>query len=71
MISMSALRNTASKASTNLVSRSRIRNRRVSILAPRSMARLRLCWVTQVLVGRAVTAAMCSLRVWCSTKIST
>ncbi len=43
MISMSAAWNTASKPARNLVSRSRINNRSVSILVPRSMVRLRAC----------------------------
>ena len=47
MIRMSAPTKTASNAAVNLLSRSRIRNRNRSAPSPRSMNRLRACWVTQ------------------------
>lgn len=36
---------------------------------PRSVARLRACWVAQAAVGCAVMPATCRRRVWCSRKI--
>ena len=39
------------KAAVNLLSRSRIKNRDRSARSPRSMNRLRACWVIQALVG--------------------
>ena len=47
MTRMSAALNTASKAAVNLASRSRIKNRNWAAYWPRSMSRLRACWVTQ------------------------
>jgi len=52
MIRMSALAKTASKAVVNLLSRSRIKNRNRLARSPRSINRLRACWVTQTSVGR-------------------
>ena len=66
MMRMSAPANTASKAAVNLLSRSRIKNRNWSARSPRSMSRLRACWVTQAPVGWAVIPAMCTRRVPCS-----
>jgi hypothetical protein len=43
--------NIVSKPATYLVSRSRIRNRSWSTRSPRSMTKLRACWVTQDPVG--------------------
>jgi hypothetical protein len=43
--------NTASKAAVNLLSRSRIRNRKRRWASSRSMSRLRACWVSQAPVG--------------------
>ena len=63
---MSAPANTASKAAVNLLSRSRIRNRNCSARSPRSMSRLRACWVTQAPVGWAVIPARCTRRRPCS-----
>jgi hypothetical protein len=40
-----------SKARVNLASRSRIKNRNWAAYSPRSMSRLRACWVTQARVG--------------------
>jgi hypothetical protein len=55
--------NTASKEPANFESRSRIRNRKVAVLSPRSMTRLRACWVVQAAVGWAVTPIMWTRRV--------
>ena len=60
MIRMPALANPASKAAVNLLSRSRIKNRNRSAPSPRSINRLRACWVTQAPVGRAVIPATCT-----------
>jgi hypothetical protein len=62
---------TSSKASGYLLSRSRIRNRNVSVPIPRSIARFRACWTTHAPVGLAVTPATCNRRVPCSMKINT
>src|SRR4051794_24077106 len=51
MIRMSAASKTASNAAVNLLSRSRIRNRNRSARSPRSISRLRACWVTQAPCG--------------------
>jgi 2-polyprenyl-6-methoxyphenol hydroxylase-like FAD-dependent oxidoreductase len=51
---------------SNLLSRSRIRNRNRSARSPRSMSRLRACWVTQAPVGWAVIPARCTRRRPCS-----
>jgi hypothetical protein len=40
-----------SKARVNVASRSRIKNRNWAASSPRSMSRLRACWVTQARVG--------------------
>ena len=66
MMRMSAPAKTASKAAVNLLSRSRIRNRNRAARSPRSMSRLRACWVTQAPVGWAVIPAMCTRRLPCS-----
>jgi hypothetical protein len=42
---------TASKAAVNLLSRSRIKKRNWLAWSPRSMSRLRACWVPQAPVG--------------------
>lgn len=68
MISMPSAWNTASKASAYLLSRSRMRKRGESTRMPRSVARLRACWVVQAAVGCAVTPATCRRRVPCSRK---
>ena len=47
MMRMSAPTKTASNAVVNLLSRSRIKNRNRSARSPRSINRLRACWVTQ------------------------
>ena len=62
MIWMSSAVNTASKDVVNLLSRSRIRNRNRSARSPRSMSRLRACWVTQAPVGWAVIPGRCTWR---------
>ena len=54
MIWMSVAANTASKAAVNLLSRSRIRNRKRWWESSRSMNRLRACWVSQAPVGWAM-----------------
>ena len=59
---MSSAVNTASKDVVNLLSRSRIRNRNRSARSPRSMSRLRACWVTQAPVGWAVIPGRCTWR---------
>ena len=59
---MSAPVKTASKAAPNLASRSRIKNRNWSAWSPRSISRLRACWVTQAPVGWAVIPAMWTRR---------
>ena len=51
MTRMSVPVKTASKAAVNLLSRSRIRNRNWSARSPRSISRLRACWVTQLRWG--------------------
>src|SRR3954452_7398743 len=66
MIRMSAPANAASNAAVNLVSRSRIKNRNCSARSPRSMSRLRVCWVTQAPVGWAVIPAIRTRRRSCS-----
>ena len=66
MIRMSAPAKTASNAVVNLLSRSRIRNRNRSARSPRSMSRLRACWVIQAPVGWAVIPARCTRRRPCS-----
>ncbi|AGP59127.1 hypothetical protein M271_38685 [Streptomyces rapamycinicus NRRL 5491] len=58
----------ASKASVYLLSRSRMRKRTESMRMPRSVARLRSCWVAQAAVGCVVTLATCRRRVRCSRK---
>ena len=50
MMRMSAPANTASKAVVNLLSRARVKNLNCSARSPRSIRRLRACWVTQALV---------------------
>ena len=47
MMRISASAKTASKAVVSLLSRSRIKNRKLSARSPRSMSRLRACWLTQ------------------------
>jgi hypothetical protein len=71
MISMASASNTASNIVAYFVSRSLIRNRSSSSRSPRSIARFRACWATQVPAGFAVMPATCSFLVACSTKIST
>ena len=56
-----------SKAGVNLLSRSRIKKRSCSARSPRTINRLRACWVTQPLVGWAVIPARCTRRRPCST----
>ena len=58
--------NTASKAAGNWVSRSRSRNLLDSAPWSRSMSRFRACWVTQSLLGWAVTPRIRMRRVACS-----
>ena len=71
MTPMLSASKTPSKARGYLLSRSRITNRSVSILAPRSIARFRACWVAHEPVGLAVTPAMCNLLPPCWMKINT
>ncbi len=71
MILMPSDAKTASKDEVNLVSRSRMRNLAGVVRSARSKQRLRACWVTQPLTGLAVTPAMWTRRVSCSTKNST
>ena len=66
MMRISSAVKTASKAAVNLASRSRMRNRNRCPASPRSMVRLRACWVSQAPVGWAVTPRMCTRRVACS-----
>src|SRR6188472_4323052 len=68
---MSAAAKTASNAAVNLLSRSRIKYRNRSARSPRSINRLRACWVTQAPVGWAVIPAMCTRRRSCSTTTRT
>jgi hypothetical protein len=51
---------TWSNAAVNLRSRSRIKNLNRPAWSPRSMSRLRACWVVQAPAGCAVTPKMCS-----------
>jgi hypothetical protein len=51
MMAMSAPAKTASKAAVNLLSRSRITNRNWAAWSPRSISKLRACWLTEALVG--------------------
>jgi len=51
MMAMSAPAKTASKAALNLLSRSRITNRNWAVRSPRSISKLRACWVTQAPMG--------------------
>ena len=63
---MAAPAKTASKVAVKRLSLSRIKNRNCSAGLPRSMCRLRACWVTQAPVGWAVIPAMWTARVACS-----
>ena len=54
----------SSNAMVNLLSRSCIRNRKRLARSPRSMSRLRVCWVVQALVEWAVTPRRSTARVW-------
>src|SRR4051812_21529664 len=58
MTLMSMAVKTASKATVNLASRSRMRNRNRRPVSSRSMSRLCACWVSQAPVGCAVTPRM-------------
>jgi len=60
------LRKTASNATTNLESRSRMRNLIVSACPSRSITRFRACWATHVAVGLVVAPRMWMRRVACS-----
>ena len=53
-------------AAVNLLSRSRIRNLNWPARVPRSISRLRACWVVHGPVRCAVTPRMCTRRVWVS-----
>src|SRR4051812_40145273 len=55
----------------NFESRSRIRNRKPPIRSPRSITRLRPCWVIHSAVGWAVTPRICTRRVAISITTST
>jgi len=52
-------RKTSSKGPTNLVSRSRMRNRMAVERSSRSIVRFLACWVTQTASGRTVEALRC------------
>jgi hypothetical protein len=54
---------TASKASVNFASRSRIRKRNALIRSPRSISRLGAIWAVQAAVGCAVTPKQVHVRV--------
>jgi hypothetical protein len=64
MIRRPSDRNTSSKETVNLVSRSWIRKRTGSARSVRMPMRFRACWVTHSPVGLAVTPAMCTIRVF-------
>src|SRR3982074_732021 len=53
---------TASNDPTNFVSRSRIRNVNWEVRSPRSITRLRACWVTHSPGGWGVAPSKCTLR---------
>ena len=53
---------TASNDPPNFESRSRMRNRNAAVRSPRSMTRLRACWVVHAAVGWAVTPSMWTRR---------
>ena len=57
-----ALARTASKESVNCPARSRTRNRKSAARSPRSIRRLRICWVVHGPSGFAVTPRICTYR---------
>jgi hypothetical protein len=61
-----SLANTASNTSVNLLSRSRIKNLKLSMRSPRLIRKFRACWATQAPVGLAVMPPAGTRRVACS-----
>jgi hypothetical protein len=62
---------TSSNVAVNLLSLSRIRNLNRPARSPRSIRRLRACWVVQAPAGCAVTPRMCTALVSISITNST